>query len=77
MSGWTPEELDRIGRAEEIGLASRRADGSLRRFVTIWVARLGDEIYVRSAYGPDNGWFRTGAGRGRGSDPGRGEWSVT
>ena len=67
MSGWTPEELDRIGRAEEIRLASRRADGSLRRFVTIWVARLGDEIYVRSAYGPDNGWFvrAQAAGEGR------------
>ncbi len=67
MSGWTPDELDRIGRADEIQLASRRADGSLRRFVTIWVARVGDDVYVRSAYGPENGWFvrAEAAGEGR------------
>jgi hypothetical protein len=26
--------------------------------VTIWVVRDGDDLYVRSAYGADNGWFR-------------------
>jgi hypothetical protein len=67
MSAWTPDELERIGRATELQIASRRADGSLRPFVTIWVVRNGDEIYVRSAYGYDNPWFqralRSGAGR--------------
>jgi hypothetical protein len=57
MSGWTPAELDRIGGADELQVASRRPDGSLRGFTTIWVARLGDQLYVRSAYGPDNGWY--------------------
>jgi hypothetical protein len=37
--------------------------------VTIWTVRLGDDVYVRSAYGPDNGWFRrakvSGTGRVR------------
>jgi hypothetical protein len=57
MSTWTAEELDRIGGAEELKIASRRRDGSLRRYVTIWVVRSGDDLYVRSAYGPDNPWF--------------------
>lgn len=57
MTAWTPDELTRIGEAEELRVASRRADGTLRPFVTIWVARVGDDIYVRSAYGPDNPWF--------------------
>ena len=57
MSGWTPEELARIGRTDEIGISSRRPDGTLRPFVTIWAVRLGDDVYVRSAYGPDNPWF--------------------
>jgi hypothetical protein len=69
MSAWTPDELERIGRATELQIASRRADGRLRRFVTIWVVRNGDEIYVRSAYGYDNPWFqramRSGTGRVR------------
>jgi hypothetical protein len=57
MSAWTADELARIGRADELHVASRRPDGSLRPFVTIWAVRLGDELYVRSAYGSKNPWF--------------------
>jgi hypothetical protein len=57
MSTWTAEDLDRIGGAEELKIASRRRDGSLRPYVTIWVVRSGDDLYVRSAYGPGNPWF--------------------
>ena len=57
MTAWTPEELDRIGGAEELQIASRRSDGTLRPYVTIWVVRAGDDLYVRSAYGPGNPWF--------------------
>ena len=58
MSGWTADELLAIGRADELAISSRRPDGSLRPFVTIWVARDGDDLYVRSAYGHDNPWFQ-------------------
>ena len=58
MTGWTEEELSRIGEANELQLASRRHDGALRPYVTMWAVRAGDELYVRSAYGPDNPWFR-------------------
>ncbi|OHV32244.1 MULTISPECIES: DUF2255 family protein [Pseudofrankia] len=72
MSTWTTEDLDRIGRAEELRLASLRADSTLRRYVTMWVVRAGDEVYVRSAYGADNPWYRrakaSGAGRIRAGD---------
>jgi hypothetical protein len=67
MAAWTEEELSRIGDATELQLASTRPDGTLRPYVTMWVARVGDELYVRSAYGPDNPWYRrakaSGAGR--------------
>lgn len=66
MATWTERELQTIGSAEEIGLASRRADGTLRRFVTIWAVRTGDDIYVRSAYGPDNPWYRRAVASGEG-----------
>jgi hypothetical protein len=66
MTDWTAEELAKIGGAEELKIASRRPDGSLRRFITIWVVRLGDDIYVRSAYGPDNPWFRRAVASGGG-----------
>jgi hypothetical protein len=58
MAGWTADELEMIGRADELRIASRRADGSLRKLITIWVVRHGDDLYVRSAYGPENGWYR-------------------
>ncbi|OCI31942.1 DUF2255 family protein [Oerskovia enterophila] len=57
-AAWTAEELDRIGRAEELQVSSARPDGTLRPYVTIWVVRVGDDVYVRSAYGRENGWFR-------------------
>lgn len=58
MTAWTADELTRIGRADELRLASTRPDGTLRPYVTMWVVRAGDDLYVRSAYGPDNPWYR-------------------
>ena len=57
-SAWTPDELDRIGAAEEVEIAPRRADGTLRSPVPIWVVRVGDELYVRSWRGATGTWFR-------------------
>ena len=58
MSQWTEEELERIGAAEELQLASVQRDGALRRPVTIWVVRVGDALYVRSYRGRDSAWYR-------------------
>jgi hypothetical protein len=67
MTAWTSDELSRVSGAEELQLASVRPDGTLRPYVTMWGVRAGDELYVRSAYGPDNPWYRraraSGAGR--------------
>jgi hypothetical protein len=60
-------DLLAIGAAEEVGISSRRPDGSLRPPVTIWAVVVDGHLYVRSAYGAENGWFRrlvaSGAGR--------------
>ena len=72
MTTWTEDELRRVGDAEELQLASRRSDGTLRPYVTMWVVRAVDELYVRSAYGADNPWYRrakaSGTGRIRAGD---------
>ena len=67
MGSWPADELERIGAAEELQLASRRPDGSLRPYVTMWVVRADGDLYVRSAYGSDNPWYRraTASGAGR------------
>jgi hypothetical protein len=57
-SGWTNEEVSRIGEADELEIASPRADGTLRRTRTIWVVRHSDDVYVRSVDGPDSAWYR-------------------
>jgi hypothetical protein len=66
MTAWTRDELDRIQAAEELQLASVRSDGSLRPYVTMWVVRVGDDAYVRSAYGPANPWYRRAKSSGVG-----------
>jgi hypothetical protein len=55
---WTSDQLARIGEAEELQVSSYRRDGTLRRWTPIWVVRLGDVLYVRSAYGRDSDWYR-------------------
>jgi hypothetical protein len=63
---WTNDELDRVGKATELQVASYRKDGTLRPYVTIWAVRAGDDLYIRSAYGPDNGWYRRAVASGTG-----------
>lgn len=58
MTGWTTEELSRIGDADELEIAARRSDGTLRGPVHIWVVRVGDDLYVRSWRGPNGRWYR-------------------
>jgi hypothetical protein len=39
MTTGTSDELDKIGNAEELRLATECSDGTLRSPVTIWVVR--------------------------------------
>jgi len=59
MTAWTSGELDKIGAAEELQIASVRRDGTLRNPVTIWAVRHGDDLYVRSVNGRTSAWFRS------------------
>ena len=58
MTTWMSDELNKVGTAEELEIASLRRDGTLRKRVTIWVVRHGDDLYVRSVNGPTGTWFR-------------------
>jgi hypothetical protein len=62
MTAWTDNELSRIGGADELRVSSRRDDDSLRPAVIIWAVRVGDDVFIRSAYGATNPGF---AGRSR------------
>lgn len=71
-AAWSPEDLRRISAAEELQIVPRRADGTLRRAVTVWVVRVDDRVYVRTWYRRGGGWFAPAleTGRARVSVPG-------
>jgi hypothetical protein len=58
MTTWSNDELDKIGRADELQIAPQRVDGTPRHPVTIWVVRVGNDLYVRSVRGRGSAWFR-------------------
>ncbi len=66
MTAWTADDLATIGDAQEFEVSSVRPDGSLRPFVTIRGVCHGDDLYVRSAHGPDNPWFQRALRSGKG-----------
>jgi hypothetical protein len=63
---WTSAELELVGAATELRLAARRTDDTLSKFTIMWVVRVDDSLYVRSAYGPDSAWYRRAVRYGRG-----------
>jgi hypothetical protein len=58
MTDWTAADLDRIGSAGELQITTRRADGSLRPYVPVWVVRVGDQLFARSWRGQAGTWYR-------------------
>ena len=66
MSGWTEDELAKIGVAEELDITSYRDDGTIRSYTTIWAVGVGDDLYVRSWRGRSSQWFRRALQRGQG-----------
>jgi hypothetical protein len=48
MGDWTKEELAEIDQTEELEVFTRRPDESLSNPVTIWVVRVGDNVFVRA-----------------------------
>ena len=58
MSDWSPHELETIGDATEIDIATVRRDGTLRSCVPIWIVRVADQLLVRSYRGDAGSWYR-------------------
>lgn len=56
-SRWSSAELKRLDAARELEIAVRRADGTPRRAVPVWVVCANSQVYVRTWYRRDTGWF--------------------
>ena len=67
MSDWSSQALRTLASAEEVHLATRRANGTLRSPRIIWVVTDGQRVFIRSTNGPGAAWYRaataTRAGR--------------
>lgn len=58
MTTWTNDELNKVGTAEELQIASLRRDDTLRKPVIIWVVRVDNDLYIRCVNGREGAWFR-------------------
>ena len=65
MTTWSTDDLQRVGDATELQLAAKR-DGTLTSYTTMWVVRVGDDLFVRSAGGPTRPWYRHALANGNG-----------
>ncbi|MFC6704546.1 DUF2255 family protein [Flexivirga alba] len=58
MSNWSTAELNAIDSVDEVVIATRRRDGSLRSDRIVWLVRHDDAVYVRSVNGTTAAWYR-------------------
>lgn len=66
MTGnWSSSELELIDAAEELQIAPTRRDGTPPRRVRIWVVSAGGDVFVRTWYRRDRGWFAHAVESGR------------
>ena len=55
--GWRADELSLIDGSGEVGVATRRDDGTLRAARIVWIVRLADAVYIRSVNGTTAAWY--------------------
>ena len=58
MADWSHQALHHLATAEEVHLATRRPDGSLRGPRVIWVVTTGQRVFIRSTNGVTADWYR-------------------
>ncbi|NYJ31879.1 DUF2255 family protein [Galbitalea soli] len=63
---WSEQAINAIARSDEVRISSDRPDGSARPDVIIWAVEFDGDIFVRSARGATNGWFRRAVTSGSG-----------
>ena len=64
MNPWTSQQARAITDPQEIEVAPRRPDGTLRRPTIIWIVRDGPDVFVRSTNGRGAAWFRSAIASG-------------
>ena len=59
MTGWTPEDLQRIAASDDLHVSPFREDGVTYGTPTwIWSVAVGDALYVRGYNGTKSRWYQ-------------------
>ena len=58
MSGWPATDLAAIEADDEMRVAARRPDGTLRNLRIVWHVVVDDALYIRSVRGEAGAWYR-------------------
>ncbi|GAB40273.1 DUF2255 family protein [Gordonia sputi] len=66
MSTWNVQQAQQLTAPQEVGVATRRRDGSVRTPRVIWIVRSGDRVFIRSTNGRGADWFRWAIATGTG-----------
>jgi hypothetical protein len=66
MKTWTTDAARAMTSPQEVQLATRRTDGTLRRPRVIWIVRDGERVFIRSTNGRSADWFRSAIATGAG-----------
>lgn len=67
MAGWTEAELNSIDSVDELRIATRRKDGTLRKPVIVWAVCVDRDIFVRAVHGIAGLWYRHATENGKGA----------
>lgn len=63
---WDTRDARALTARQEVQVATRRPDGTLRRPRTIWIVGHGDRVFIRSTNGPTADWYRGAVSTGQG-----------
>jgi hypothetical protein len=67
VTDWTADQATRLTSPQEVQVATRCPDGTLRKPTIIWIVRDGERVFVRSTNGRDATWFRGVTATGTGT----------
>ncbi|ACY23728.1 Uncharacterized conserved protein UCP028498 [Gordonia bronchialis DSM 43247] len=62
---WSDDLLAAVDGATEVQIATPRRDGTASAFVPIWAVTADGEVYVRTWYRRDTGWYGRAVRSGR------------
>jgi Uncharacterized protein conserved in bacteria (DUF2255) len=66
MATWSTADAAALAAPQQVRVATRRPDGTLRATRTIWIVADGERLFVRSTNGRGADWFRAAVATGSG-----------